>query len=181
MVVPLYISEISPPEIRGSLLVFEEFSIVLGIVISFWITYGTKSIPSDWSWKLPFLLQIIPGLILGVGTFFLLPFSPRWLASTGWEDEALVVLAKIRELPTTDRRVRQEWMDILAESTFQKQVIAERHPSLITKTKMNRVKLEIVSWTDCFKPGCWRRTHIGAGLMFFQQVRNTFFNPLSMC
>jgi hypothetical protein len=42
MVVPLYISEISPPEIRGSLLVFEELSIVIGIVVAFWITYGTK-------------------------------------------------------------------------------------------------------------------------------------------
>jgi Sugar (and other) transporter len=149
MVVPLYISEISPPEIRGSLLVFEEFSIVLGIVISFWITYGTKAIQSNWSWKLPFLLQIIPGLILGVGTFFLLPFSPRWLASKGREEEALVVLAKIRELPTTDARVRREWMDILAESTFQKQVLAERHPNLVEKTRMNRIKLETVFATIC--------------------------------
>ena len=32
MFVPLYISEISPPEIRGALLVLEEFSIVTGIV-----------------------------------------------------------------------------------------------------------------------------------------------------
>jgi len=50
MVAPLYISEISPPEIRGSLLVLEEFSIVLGIVIAFWITYGTQYIPSEWAW-----------------------------------------------------------------------------------------------------------------------------------
>lgn len=41
MVAPLYISEISPPEVRGTLLVLEEFSIVSGIVIAFWITYGT--------------------------------------------------------------------------------------------------------------------------------------------
>lgn len=40
MVAPLYISEISPPEIRGALLVLEEFSIVFGIVVAFWITYG---------------------------------------------------------------------------------------------------------------------------------------------
>ena len=33
MVAPLYISEISPPEIRGSLLVLEELSIVTGIVV----------------------------------------------------------------------------------------------------------------------------------------------------
>jgi MFS family permease len=41
MVAPLYISEISPPEVRGALLVLEEFSIVSGIVVAFWITYGT--------------------------------------------------------------------------------------------------------------------------------------------
>lgn len=37
MVAPLYISEISPPEIRGTLLVLEEFSIVTGIVVAFWV------------------------------------------------------------------------------------------------------------------------------------------------
>lgn len=39
MVAPLYISEISPPKIRGALLVLEEFSIVTGIVIAFWYGY----------------------------------------------------------------------------------------------------------------------------------------------
>lgn len=169
MVVPLYISEISPPEIRGTLLVFEELSIVAGIVISFWITYATKEIPSEWSWRLPFLIQIIPGIILGAG-IFLLPFSPRWLASKGRDDEALVSLAKLRQLPVSDNRVRREWMDIIAESRFHKEVMAERHPNLIENTKINKLKLEIVSWIDCLRSGCWRRTHVGAGLMFFQQV-----------
>ena len=41
MVAPLYISEIRPLEARGTLLVLEEFSIVSGIVVAFWITYGT--------------------------------------------------------------------------------------------------------------------------------------------
>ena len=39
MVAPLYIAEISPPEIRGALLVLEEFSIVTGIVVAFWYVY----------------------------------------------------------------------------------------------------------------------------------------------
>src|SRR6266436_8274794 len=108
MVAPLYISEISPPEIRGALLVLEEFSIVSGIVIAFWITYGTQYISSEWSWRLPFLLQIIPGLILGAGIIFL-PFSPRWLVSKGRDKEALESLAKLRQLPTTDTRVLKEW------------------------------------------------------------------------
>lgn len=74
MVAPLYISEISPPEIRGALLVLEELCIVFGIVVAFWITYGTRFMPSEWAWRLPFLFQMIPGLALGFGIFFL-PFS----------------------------------------------------------------------------------------------------------
>jgi len=39
---PLYISEIAPPDLRGSLLVLESISIVVGAIISYWVTYGTK-------------------------------------------------------------------------------------------------------------------------------------------
>ncbi|KAI9722624.1 MAG: hypothetical protein M1812_001555 [Candelaria pacifica] len=168
MVAPVYIAEISPPEIRGALLVLEEFSIVLGIVVAFWITYGTQYIGSEWAWRLPFLLQIIPGLVLGIGIVFL-PFSPRWLASKGRDQEALQSLGKLRQLPTSDQRVRQEWYDIRAEVAFHKEVSVERHPDLQDRRKSSRAKLEVVSWVDCFKRGCWRRTHVGIGLMFFQQ------------
>ncbi|KAI8648319.1 MFS domain-containing protein [Fusarium sp. Ph1] len=169
MVVPLYISEISPPEIRGSLLVFEELSIVIGIVVAFWITYGTKDMTSHWSWQLPFLLQILPGLLLGFGAIFL-PYSPRWLASKDREDEALDSLAKLRALPKTDPRVQREWMDIIAEARFQAGILRERHPRLTQRTDYaSKIRLELVSWADCLKPGCWRRTLVGAGIMFFQQ------------
>ncbi|KAK9776636.1 putative Major facilitator superfamily (MFS) profile domain-containing protein [Seiridium cardinale] len=168
-VVPLYIGEIAPPQIRGTLLVFEQISIVTGVVVAFWITYGTKEINGSWSWQLPFLLQIAPALFLGFGAI-LLPFSPRWLATKGREDEALHNLAKLRQLPATDNRVRQEWMDVIAESKFQQQVLAERHPELVASTEFSdKMRLEIVSWADCFKSGCWKRTQVGAGLMFFQQ------------
>ncbi|UNI22889.1 hypothetical protein JDV02_008733 [Purpureocillium takamizusanense] len=168
MVVPLYISEISPPEIRGTLLVLEELSIVFGIVVSFWITYGTQYIKSDWSWQLPFLLQMVPGLFLGFGAIFL-PFSPRWLASKGREQDALHNLARLRCLPPSDSKVQREWLEIITESKFQRGILAERHPTLVNGGTMEKLKLEVVAWADCFKKGCWRRTHIGAGLMFFQQ------------
>ena len=168
MVAPLYISEISPPEIRGALLVLEEFSIVSGIVIAFWITYGTRYMEGEWSWRLPFLLQLIPGLALSLGILFL-PFSPRWLASKGRDDEALSSLAKLRQLPPSDNRVKQEWCDIRAEVTFHQEISTLRHPTLQDRSSISRIKLEIASWGDCFKRGCWRRTHVGVGLMFFQQ------------
>lgn len=39
---PLYISEIAPPNLRGSLMVLEAISIVVGAVVAYWITYGTR-------------------------------------------------------------------------------------------------------------------------------------------
>ncbi|KAF2018401.1 general substrate transporter [Aaosphaeria arxii CBS 175.79] len=167
-IAPLYISEIAPPEIRGALLVLQEFSIVLGIVVAFWTTYGTRYMSSDWSWRLPFLIQMIPGFILIVGIWFL-PFSPRWLASKGRDQESLENLARLRRLPTNDPRVYQEWCEIRAEAAFNKEVSAERHPSLQEPTRSNRYKLEVSSWLDCFRAGCWRRTLVGVGIMFFQQ------------
>ncbi|KAL8644775.1 MAG: hypothetical protein Q9210_007078 [Variospora velana] len=167
MVAPLYISEISPPEIRGSLLVLEELSIVGGICIAYWITYGTRYMPGEWAWRLPFLLQMIPSTVLALGILFL-PFSPRWLASKGRDDEALESLGQLRQLPVTDWRVQQEWFDIRAEAAFHRQTNAIKHPGLQRKSKVNSIKLEIASWIDCFRKGCWRRTHVGIGLMFFQ-------------
>ncbi|KAK9860493.1 hypothetical protein MYU51_005465 [Penicillium brevicompactum] len=44
MVVPLYISEVSIPEIRGGLVVVQQLSVTLGILFSYWIDYGTNYI-----------------------------------------------------------------------------------------------------------------------------------------
>lgn len=164
--VPTYISEISPAEIRGTLLVFEQLSIVIGVIVAFWITYGTRFIDSSWSWRLPFLIQILPGLVLGAGAVFL-PFSPRWLANKGRDDQALHTLARLRQLPMTDRRVEKEWLDILAESRYQQQHFAEAHPNLGSGDK---IMLELASWKDCFKGRNWRRTAVGSGITTFQQV-----------
>ncbi|KAH4031562.1 hypothetical protein JI435_122390 [Parastagonospora nodorum SN15] len=167
-IAPLYISEIAPPEIRGALLVLQELSIVLGIVVAFWTTYGTRYMAGEWAWRLPFFLQMVPGFVLGVGIFFL-PFSPRWLSAKGRDDEALQVLAKLRRAPTNDSRVFQEWCEIRAEVTFKQEVNRERHPELQAPTRSNRIKLELASWMDCFRHGCWKRTVVGVGIMFFQQ------------
>lgn len=200
MVAPLYISEISmssysegsfflkkslphtcdikclfqslllgPPECRGTLLVLEEWCIVLGIVIAFWITYGTQYMVGEWAWRLPFLLQLIPGFVLAAGVYAL-PFSPRWLASKGRDEEALDSLCRLRSLPASDRRIRQELMDIQAEVRFHQQINRENHPEFQSGGTKNAILQELSSWADCFRKGCWRRTHIGIGLGFFQQV-----------
>lgn len=42
MISPLYMAEISPPELRGSLMALEQFAIVLGVVVGFWTGYFTR-------------------------------------------------------------------------------------------------------------------------------------------
>lgn len=171
MVVPMYISEVSPPEIRGSLLVLEECSIVFGIIVALWITFGTKYIMSEWAWRLPFLLQMLQAILLGFAVL-LLPFLPRWLALKGRDTESLAALCKIRRVPPDDPRVQAEWLDIWAEVAYHKEIAERRHPNLSGAGKRSRsdaIKLELASSADCWKRGYWRRTMVGVGLMFFQQ------------
>ncbi|KAJ3568679.1 hypothetical protein NPX13_g6337 [Xylaria arbuscula] len=159
---PLYISEIAPPNLRGTLLVLESISIVSGVVIAYWITYGTRFIESSASFRLPLALQIVPGLILGVGIVFF-PFSPRWLALVGRNDECLESLAKLRGLPTDDARVQKEYRLIIIEVEFQRAIQERKHPG------KQGFKLEMLQWMDCFRGTMWRRSVVGVGVGFLQQ------------
>lgn len=44
MVVPMYMSEVSTPAVRGTLVVLQQLSITLGILVSYWIEFGTQYI-----------------------------------------------------------------------------------------------------------------------------------------
>ncbi|PPR04388.1 hypothetical protein CVT24_013217 [Panaeolus cyanescens] len=103
MLAPLYISEISPPEIRGSLLSLEQLSIVTGVVVGFWLGYWTRNLDGSQStgegmglsWRIPLGVQIIPGLVLMFG-IWVMPPSPRLLVLQGKHKEAKEALAKLR-------------------------------------------------------------------------------------
>lgn len=90
---PLYISEVSPPAIRGKLVSLNQLMITLGIVVSYLADYGLAD-KEAWRWM--FGLAAIPALILLIGLLFV-PESPRWLMSRSQEDQARAVLQRIRE------------------------------------------------------------------------------------
>ncbi|KAK2600063.1 hypothetical protein QQS21_005227 [Conoideocrella luteorostrata] len=160
---PLYISEIAPPHLRGSLLVLEAISIVIGAIISYWITYGSRDITSDWAFRLPFLLQIVPALAVGIGIQFF-PFSPRWLAMRHRNQDALHSLEKLRRLPGTDARIQQEWRGIVREIEVRELWLGREHG-----TNTNPIILEFKQWGDLFKPAYFRRTLVALAIPFFQQ------------
>ncbi|OCF40875.1 monosaccharide transporter [Kwoniella heveanensis CBS 569] len=165
---PMYISEVASPNIRGAMLTLEQFAIVLGAVVMYYITYGSRYISGDWAFRLPFTVQMAPCVIL-VGVLVVLPYSPRWLALRGRDLDCLNSLCRLRELPATDPRVQAEWITIRAEAMRNREVAVQAHPTLQGDSTSDEFKLEVASWIDMFKNGVIRQTMIGIMLMFFQQ------------
>lgn len=91
-VVPLYISELSPPKIRGALVSLNQLMITIGIVCSYLI--DDLFIAADQGWRYMFLMGLIPSAVLGAGMLFLPP-SPRWLINRGDNQKAEGILARI--------------------------------------------------------------------------------------
>lgn len=46
MLVPMFNAELAPSGIRGSLVALQQLAITFGILISYWIGYGTVRAPS---------------------------------------------------------------------------------------------------------------------------------------
>ena len=129
----MYNAELAPPEVRGSLVALQQLAITFGIMISFWIDYGTNFIggtgetQSEAAWRLPLALQLVPALILGVGMIFA-PHSPRWLVNRGRDDEAQVVLSRARQLPIQDDLIQIEYLEIKAQYLFEIETNAAAFP-----------------------------------------------------
>lgn len=98
---PVYISECSPPAIRGRLIGIFEILLQFSQIIGFWVNYGVNkniSAASDTQWRIPFALQFVPGTLLVIAMFFQ-PESPRWLAKKSRWEQAQKVLSRLRNLP----------------------------------------------------------------------------------
>ncbi|KAE9381545.1 putative MFS monosaccharide transporter [Stipitochalara longipes BDJ] len=168
VITPIYISGISPSEIRGSLLVFMDIAIVIGTMASFWTSFATRYLDGEDIWRLPFVFPVVPSLVLGIGGMCL-PYSPRWLASRFENQQALYCLAKLRRLSPDNCKVQNEWMEMRVEAAYQREITEARHPLIRERSHVNSVKLELALWLDCFKHGYWKRTHIAVGMMLFKQ------------
>lgn len=91
-VVPLYLSEISPKNLRGTLVSLYQWAITSGILFSYFINAAFAQAVYNWRWML--FAGVLPGLILFVG-MCLMSDTPRWLVSKNRENEAKYVFKKI--------------------------------------------------------------------------------------
>jgi SP family xylose:H+ symportor-like MFS transporter len=99
MISPMYIAEIAPAKIRGRLISFNQFSIIFGMLVIYFVNYFiAKQGDEQWlitdGWRLMFLSGAIPAGIFIVLLFFV-PETPRFLVLNNKEDKALKVLKKI--------------------------------------------------------------------------------------
>lgn len=115
---PMYIAEISPAAIRGKLVSWNQFAIVTGMVIIYFVNYLiAKSGNDEWlttaGWRWMFFSGVIPSVLF----FFLLmliPETPRYLMIKGRDDEALRTIIKISGQERA-LQIRKEIKDTLHE------------------------------------------------------------------
>lgn len=102
-VVPLYLSEISPKNLRGTLVSLYQWAITSGILFSYFINAAFAQAVYNWRWML--FAGVLPGLILFVG-MCLMSDTPRWLVSKNREDEAKVIFQKIEPDIDTEKEIQ---------------------------------------------------------------------------
>ncbi len=77
LIAPIYIAEIAPPKLRGSLVSLNQLNIVIGISVAYFSNYFLKDMDGEsWRWMLG--IETIPALLYFFA-LFIVPRSPRWL------------------------------------------------------------------------------------------------------
>ncbi len=116
-VVPLYLSEISPKNLRGTLVSLYQWAITSGILFSYFINAAFAQAVYNWRWML--FAGVLPGLILFVG-MCLMSDTPRWLVSKNRDNEAKAVFKKIEPDVDSDREIQDIKTTLNSEGQDQK-------------------------------------------------------------
>jgi SP family galactose:H+ symporter-like MFS transporter len=139
--VPVYISEVSPPQARGWQVSLFQLAVTIGILVAYVVDYAFAG-SGGWRWMLG--LAAVPGLILGLGMIYL-PESPRWLAKHGQTEKALKILGRIRGGSNVDAEF-QEIQSTLSHGA------------------------EHGNWSELLRPAVRPALIVGIGLAVFQQI-----------
>ncbi|ESZ95967.1 sugar transporter [Sclerotinia borealis F-4128] len=151
--IPTYQAECSRSSNRGLLICIEGGVIAFGTMIAYWIDYGASYGPDNLTWRFPIAFQIVFGVILIVGTYFL-PESPRWLLAKERHEEGVDVIAALSGLENHDPQVQLE-----------KTIIMDSIMASGAATKTPFSALFTGGKTQHF-----RRMLLGSSSQFFQQL-----------
>ncbi len=101
---PMYVAEVAPSKIRGTLITIYQLAITMGILISYLVNYGLHEVDNNWRWM--FATGLIPSIIFFSGLFFI-PESPRWLVKAGLRAKALAVLERIDGIEFANKEINE--------------------------------------------------------------------------
>ncbi len=109
---PMYIGEIAPADIRGRLVSINQFAIIFGMLVVYFVNWGiANGKPVEWintiGWRWMFLSEAIPAGLFALFLFFV-PETPRYLALKGDDTKALDILSRINGI----ERAREIFSDI---------------------------------------------------------------------
>ena len=105
IIAPMYIAEISAPEVRGRMVSFNQLNIVIGISAAYFSNFlilhlGQSDLAwaealrlGEWNWRWMLGVEALPAIFYFIALFFV-PESPRWLVMRGRESESLEILAR---------------------------------------------------------------------------------------
>jgi len=98
-VCPMYIGEIAPAEMRGRLVSLNQFAIIFGMLVVYFVNWGIAAgKPVEWinqvGWRYMFMSLTIPSGLFGILLFFV-PETPRYLTLMKRDADALRILTKI--------------------------------------------------------------------------------------
>lgn len=117
---PMYIAEIAPSNIRGTLVSWNQFAIIFGQLVVYFVNFlilGSNANPvidlvngvnqimnpeaASWTiatgWRLMFASEAVPAGLFTILVLFV-PETPRYLAMSGKDEKALSVLSRINGL-----------------------------------------------------------------------------------
>ncbi len=97
-VAPMYIGEIAPPHLRGRLVSLNQFAIIFGMLVVYFVNWGiargeTTAWVNELGWRYMFASEAIPALLFLL-LLFTVPESPRYLVSRNQDDKAMSILLK---------------------------------------------------------------------------------------
>ncbi|CUM65822.1 uncharacterized protein PRCAT00003471001 [Priceomyces carsonii] len=138
---PTLISEIAYPSHREVATSFYNTCWYLGAIVAAWVTYGTRNIVSDYSWRIPSYLQGFFPLVQ-VLLFWIVPESPRYYISKGKYDEAEQVLKKWHIGYSNDDKavsfVKFEMNEIKAALELEKLNSSSRYVDFVTNKRFRK-------------------------------------------
>ncbi len=144
LIAPIYIAEIAPPKLRGSLVSFNQLNIVIGISVAYFSNYFLVNLEGEsWRWMLG--VEAIPAVIYFL-SLWTVPKSPRWL------------------IQKSDKvNLAQKTLSKIGGEAYAEVTIAEIQRGLAKKEEKGKL-------SDLVNPKYMTIMIIALGIAFFQQI-----------